>query len=210
GYVFHEPWLAGKPLLGRNIPEITSDFVKSGLQISHLYDRLLIPLTWLTDEELKNLQREYYHKQQRFAAASNIEPPSRQLFIQTFEKTKIHPPTEKSTESGIDWADLSFELQLIILEKVIQNPSLLKHVVFLRCHPHQPCDWQNRPNAATIDANRRVVMNKYGLARHAQQLTRLYNLMGSLDISDAALSSRIDNQQLLINALQLERMHLLV
>ena len=45
GLAFLEPWLAGKPLVGRNLPEITGDFERHGLDLSALYNRLGIPLT---------------------------------------------------------------------------------------------------------------------------------------------------------------------
>ena len=45
GLAFLEPWLAGKPLVGRNLPEITGDFEEHGLDLSNLYNRLGVPLT---------------------------------------------------------------------------------------------------------------------------------------------------------------------
>ncbi len=40
GMVYLEPWLAGTPVAGRNLPCITDDLGKYGLEFSRLYDRL--------------------------------------------------------------------------------------------------------------------------------------------------------------------------
>jgi glycosyltransferase involved in cell wall biosynthesis len=37
GYAFLEGWLRGKPVVGRDIPEVTRDFVAEGMDLAHLY-----------------------------------------------------------------------------------------------------------------------------------------------------------------------------
>jgi glycosyltransferase involved in cell wall biosynthesis len=37
GYAFVEGWLCGKPVVGRDIPEVTQDFVTAGMKMNHLY-----------------------------------------------------------------------------------------------------------------------------------------------------------------------------
>jgi glycosyltransferase involved in cell wall biosynthesis len=37
GYTFVEGWLCHKAVVGRDIPEVTQDFVTAGMQMSHLY-----------------------------------------------------------------------------------------------------------------------------------------------------------------------------
>ncbi|NIP85108.1 MAG: hypothetical protein GTO03_05935 [Planctomycetales bacterium] len=47
GLVFLECWLVGRPLLGRDLPEITADFVRSGIRFPGLQAHLGIPVDWL-------------------------------------------------------------------------------------------------------------------------------------------------------------------
>lgn len=47
GLSFLEPWLAGCPVWGRDLPEITADFRAAGLDLSHLYPQLAVPVDWL-------------------------------------------------------------------------------------------------------------------------------------------------------------------
>ncbi len=37
GYAFLEGWLCGKPVIGRDIPEVTRDFTAAGMDLRHLY-----------------------------------------------------------------------------------------------------------------------------------------------------------------------------
>jgi glycosyltransferase involved in cell wall biosynthesis len=53
GLAFLEPWLAGRPLVGRNLPEITRDFASAGLDLGGLYERLELPLDWLDQDRLR-------------------------------------------------------------------------------------------------------------------------------------------------------------
>ncbi|MDD5483471.1 MAG: hypothetical protein PHP98_07455 [Kiritimatiellae bacterium] len=57
GLAFLEPWLAGLPLVGRDLPEITRDLKSSGIDLSMLYPRLAVPLKWLDADGLKNQMR---------------------------------------------------------------------------------------------------------------------------------------------------------
>jgi len=54
GMVFLEAWLAGRPLIGRNLPDITDDFVQQGLGLDDLYDSLEIPLEWIEEERFRH------------------------------------------------------------------------------------------------------------------------------------------------------------
>lgn len=45
GMVFMEPWLAGTPVIGRELPCIINDLKKSGMEFPRLYDKLLVPGT---------------------------------------------------------------------------------------------------------------------------------------------------------------------
>ncbi|TAF22684.1 MAG: hypothetical protein EAZ71_13790 [Verrucomicrobia bacterium] len=58
GLAFLEPVSIGKPLLGRNLPAVTTDFAKAGILPGRLYDRLLIPISWIGIDTLReNLAR---------------------------------------------------------------------------------------------------------------------------------------------------------
>ena len=75
GMAFMEPWLYGKPVIGRNIPEVTRDLESSGVNFPMLYDELKVmsrdaPVDFssLGDDEQKvyitDLQRNKNRKKQ--------------------------------------------------------------------------------------------------------------------------------------------------
>ena len=43
GMAFLEPWTFGTPVIGRNLPTVTRDFIDKGLVFPQLYDALLLP-----------------------------------------------------------------------------------------------------------------------------------------------------------------------
>ncbi|HAK96226.1 MAG TPA: hypothetical protein DCM87_14855 [Planctomycetes bacterium] len=53
GLAFLEPWLAGRPVAGRNLPEITADFAQEGIALDGLYERLEIPADWVDAGKLR-------------------------------------------------------------------------------------------------------------------------------------------------------------
>ena len=53
GLGFLEPATIGKPLFGRNLPMVTNDFADAGIHPGRLYDRLLVPESWVGLETLR-------------------------------------------------------------------------------------------------------------------------------------------------------------
>jgi len=53
GLAFLEAVAIGKPLFGRDLPAITRDYSEQGIKAGHLYERLLIPASWIDPERLR-------------------------------------------------------------------------------------------------------------------------------------------------------------
>jgi len=53
GMAFLEPWLLERPVTGRDLPEITTDFIRAGVDLSALYARLEIPVEWIGERVLR-------------------------------------------------------------------------------------------------------------------------------------------------------------
>ncbi|NKC16718.1 MAG: glycosyltransferase [Gammaproteobacteria bacterium] len=53
GLVFLEPFLFNKPLVGRDLPDVTRDFRALGLSFAGLYQRLLAPCDWIALEPIE-------------------------------------------------------------------------------------------------------------------------------------------------------------
>lgn len=53
GLAYLEPYLMARPVVGRDLPEITSDFKASGLELDHLYTGLPVPVEWVGAARLR-------------------------------------------------------------------------------------------------------------------------------------------------------------
>lgn len=73
GMVFLEAPLAGRPLVGRNLPEITKDFEESGLCFPGLHSEFRVPLEWL---DKKQLRRELLDLHRWACMDFNTPPPA--------------------------------------------------------------------------------------------------------------------------------------
>ncbi len=117
GMVFLETWLARRLLMGRNLPEITSDFVDQGIQFPGLYDELSIPREWFDEGELRGEWGDAY----RLACeAYGAEPqPDRVLARQMDELLAggcvdfaVLPPRLQATVIRRAWTDADAAAEL--------------------------------------------------------------------------------------------------
>ena len=74
GMVFLEAWLAGRNLVGRDLPEITADFVEAGIQLDSLFARLPVPIDWVgKDNLLESLVQSLTHLRLNYGFTSTTE-----------------------------------------------------------------------------------------------------------------------------------------
>lgn len=111
GLAFLEPWLAGKPLVGRNLPEITGDFEAHGLNLSNLYNRLPVPAEWI-DESV------FFQKleTQMRAVHKAYGRPLNDSFLEEAKTALIQNGT-------LDFGILDEEMQRDLIRKIAGDPS---------------------------------------------------------------------------------------
>ena len=111
GMAFLEPWLADKPLAGRNLPVITGDFAEQGVDLTNLYDRLTFPLEWVGVARLRKIFLEQY---QLFSDAYN----------RSVNLKRVKEAYAAITENGrIDFGRLNEMLQKKVIAHVQQSPA---------------------------------------------------------------------------------------
>lgn len=116
GLAFLEPWIIGKPVMGRDLPDITRDFSANGIEMGNLYRRIDLPIEWLDEGELtaaieSMLRRSYL--------AYDCQLP-RSAVKQTLKAWV--------TKGRIDFGVLSEPFQIGILRKLRQDPALLDRI----------------------------------------------------------------------------------
>lgn len=103
GMVFLETWCWGQTLIGRDLPDITRDFVDVGMDLDHLYDAVRIPAEWIDwEEEVRGQQ-------------ALLDRVLRQFEIESTDLLDF----ERERRAGwIDFAKLRLDTQLELLRKV--------------------------------------------------------------------------------------------
>ena len=105
GMVFLESWLAGRPLIGRDLPEITADFSANGIELGALQPRLLVPLSSVGKSVFaRSLASEY-----ACVRAAYQQPAMGSAELQRGVDRKVH-------DGWIDFGDLNEEMQCRVLD----------------------------------------------------------------------------------------------
>jgi len=147
GLAFLEPWALGKPLAGRDLPEITGDFKHHGILLDHLYERLDTPLDWLDLDEFEaKLQAALHAYYQQYG-----KPPPEDALQSTL--------ASMIKDDAIDYGRLNEADQARILCKARANRSAL---------PSLP---STLPDPMT---QARQISQHYNLRRYGAKLAGIY------------------------------------
>jgi len=109
GMVFLESWLADRMMMGRDLPEITRDFVEAGLDLGGLSNRLEIPADWVDLSRLRAAILDAY----RTTLAAYGRPASSDLSEQADARLR---------SETIDFGDLDESFQAAVIERVVCQP----------------------------------------------------------------------------------------
>jgi hypothetical protein len=108
GLAFLEPWLAGRPLRGRDLPPITADFRAAGVALPGLYERLDVPLCWAGADDLR-------------AALTRGLQASREAYGRTLETDAVEQAWSAAVRgTEVDFGRLHEPLQQRVLEQVLR------------------------------------------------------------------------------------------
>lgn len=154
GMTFLEPWLYGKSLCGRDLPDITKDFKEKGIQLETLYSELPIPIDLINRKEFKNNLLRSLQKRS-------------EVYRERFNRDHFEQEFDSLTQKGfIDFAILEETSQEKVILEVLHNPNtkkLIKEKVSLT--PNQPKD---------IKANQEIVAREFDEVSSGKTLKSLY------------------------------------
>jgi glycosyltransferase involved in cell wall biosynthesis len=187
GLAFLEPWLATRPLLGRNLAEITAGFEHAGIDLSGMYTFLRVPLDWIGSDRL------------RTRISSELEK-----FLQSYGRTPAHDHVDRavaSMTSGkfVDFGRLDEQFQEHIIRRIVESPECRNDISQTLTNPEK--DLQAR-----IVKNRNIITRDFGPDSYADRLVSAYT-----DIMNSSASEvgGISQDVLLDEFLAPERFNLL-
>lgn len=155
GLAFLEPWLMGRPLAGRKLPEITSEFEAAGISLDGLYDGLTVPADWIAEAEVRTALRESMMKAWT-AYGREITPSMIDQAWSTIQR-----------DGRIEFSRLDESQQEQIIVHVHASTSARSEV--------DPHDALTRPvNEKQLHDNRAIIQSTFGLPRYREQLMKIY------------------------------------
>ena len=167
GLAFLESWLAGRSIVGRDLPGITADFVASGIRFVGLSPKLVVPVDWLNAEVFRQQIRTAYKK---VLAAYGQPAPS---------DDSLNLSVEALIQNGlVDFGCCGTALQRSIIERVAGSPADRDRLRALN-------PWVREALAGIeptlIARNAEIVRTQYSLAKCGGRLIDLY---GNITASD--------------------------
>ena len=154
GMAFLEAWLAGRPLMGRDLPHVTADFRAEGLTLPGLYSALTVPLAWAGGFA------------ERFrAGCERLLADYRRPWD---EATFAEALAAKTAGDRVDFGDLDEDLQMGVIRRLADDPAARGEVRSVEAEPGRPTD-------GVVEANAAVVRERYSLAGSGQRLRSVYD-----------------------------------
>lgn len=154
GMAFLEPFLFGKPLVGRDLPEITADFASEGIRLDGLYPQVEVPLEWIGGETALR---------QRIAPA-----------ISAAYAAYGRDCTEADIDSAVAAAINGDRVDFGRLDEDLQEQA----IDYLRAIPDTSDDIcppaLQGQDAATVAANREAIVARYNLEQYGERLVGIY------------------------------------
>lgn len=159
GMAFLEPFLLPKPLVGRNLPQITPDF---GIDLSNLYNRLEIPLDLVGEqrirERLKAAMETYYASYGRPVPDSAVDQAMNSIL----------------KDGRVDFGRLDEPLQEKVIKALAGSPQLRADL--------RPDELSTVNNERILSENRLIVLENYSLNSYGTRLEKIYETLCGEDL----------------------------
>lgn len=177
GFGFLEPWTARQILFGRRLPGVCSDFEQQGLRLDHLYDRLEVPLDWISADL-------FFHQWKK-CILLNAE-----RFGIDVSEINIHAVAERIRMRGtIDFGLLSEQHQKQVISSLLADAGLKDRMHLLNPKLEE---WADPDRMKEIIAhNNEKVRKTYGISAYRTRLLKIYR-----SVSADAPRHPIDKQKI--------------
>jgi hypothetical protein len=166
GMAFLESWLAGRSLVGRDLPEITSDFKQAGIRLDGLRPRVDIPSEWVKVDQLRRSLLEAFRL--------NLALYQRPQPIDLSEALDA-----KTGGPLIDFGDLDEPLQERVIERACSSEPCRREL--LDANPGIERAFRAHPAEASrrIRENVEAIGRHYALVPSGQRLLNVYRQVAS-------------------------------
>lgn len=163
GLAFLEPWMIGKGVVGRDLPEITRDFRRQSLKLDGLYDRLPIPVDWVGPNEVEALMTDTLERMYR-AYGKELSPRMAQRALD-------HLVVGGRTDFGC----LDEATQIGVLERIVNDPGLINALDLSIL--------DTEFEKETMERNAEILRRLYNGPAYADRLLSIYKRLAESPVS---------------------------
>jgi hypothetical protein len=177
GFVYLEPWMAGKALWGRLLPETCEGFIQQGVELQHLYPRLRVDLGWLDAGALERRWKAAFD-----AAARKFRGPA--------SRPSVDAAWQQVVGGGcIDFGLLSEPFQRQVIERIMDDGAAAAALRLL--NPFLEHFSRFVPREPVIGRNASIIAEAYNLDQYGRRLVAAYG-----SVADKVVSHAIDKRVL--------------
>lgn len=194
GMVFLETWLADRPLVGRNLPEITADYVDAGVNLNGLYERLAVPSEWIDWDAFRQAMQNAYQKV--VADFGQPRPNDRTL------RQQIDSLIE---DGSVDFACLATSLQERVIRSVANDEHARETLLSLNPQLAGSLATGGEVDHGLVADNAQAVRANFSTKAAGRRLRQLYDAVLASP-KDESLTPLDNGQQILSAFLGLRRL----
>lgn len=165
GFTFLEPWTAAKFLLGRRLDFVVSDFEQNGMDFSHLYTKIEIPVSWFDYRSFSAKRNALFEKYSRLF---KIPQDVRKSYFKEFEDEK--------TRGFVDFGLLNERFQKEVLGRISNDKQALWELADMNPFLKDLFHPGGSSFSTLIDKNRLAVLNRYNMNVYREKLNALAEL----------------------------------
>lgn len=167
GMVYLETWLAGLRLIGRDLPEITSDYVAAGVRFDGLLPQLRVPLQWVGAERFSQALIRSYRR--------TLESYGRRETQDLNDAIR-----EKTQDNQVDFGDLDEPLQRQVIRAACRSKANRRRLFDGNPGLESMLTGKAERADETIRHNAAVVASQFSLAASGRRLGDVYGrLLGT-------------------------------
>lgn len=156
GLAFLEPWLFGKAVRGRDLPEITTDFKKNGIQLKDLYESWPIPCRLFNENAL----RERFLRAARSGYAAYGKAVTDTRLLEAWR--------DLTADGSLDFGGMDEEAQTEVLRSLDPSRSGA---------PSFPAAVGGGTDPDLVKENTQRIRESYGLASYGRSLMEIYTTL---------------------------------
>jgi hypothetical protein len=194
GLAFLEPWLADRLVCGRNLPEITKGFVNDGICLPSLYERLDVPINWLSRGRLSDKAMAGYEQ-----CLSAYGRESKNDDMERIMSAWLR-------DDMVDFGRLDEEMQQQVIRRVVASPDEAASIL-PACLSQKVNKSRKVNDNKLINKNKKILEAKYSLEGYGNQLLSIYNQLA--ESRPQSSLGMMNGERLLEHFLAPERLYLL-